>query len=134
MSRVANVKRETQKARSTLSNEPDVQEASAIGAAIAGPMKPHLPGGSTHYTTHDHIISVDGDQADIDAQFIVFNTVGELRPDDGWTAGASAAQGTITQIESGYSRSQLQPVDGTRKIVHHEILHALPMAFPGPRP
>jgi hypothetical protein len=52
----------------------EVNGASAIGAAIAGLMKPHPPRGWSHHTTHDHIINVDGDQADIDAQFIVFNT------------------------------------------------------------
>jgi ketosteroid isomerase-like protein len=109
----------------------ELNGASAIGAAVAGLMKPHPPRGWSHHTTHDHIINVDGDQADIDAQFIVFNTVGDLRPDDGWPAGASGAQGTITPIELGYYRPRLQRVDGTWKIVHHEIVHDLPMAFPG---
>ncbi|MDT5255618.1 MAG: hypothetical protein QOD10_698 [Mycobacterium sp.] len=109
----------------------ELNGALAIGAAVAGLMKPHPPRGWSHHTTHDHIINVDGDQADIDAHFIVFNTVGDLRPDDGWPAGASGAQGTITPIESGYYRPRLQRVDGTWKIVHHEVVHDHPMAFPG---
>jgi hypothetical protein len=65
------------------------------------------------------------------ARFIVFNTVGDLRPDDGWPAGASGAQGTITPIESGYYRPGLQRVDGTWKFVHYEIVLDQPMDFPG---
>jgi len=109
----------------------ELNGATAIGAAIAGLMKPHPSRGWSHHTTHDHIINVDGDQASIDAQFIVFNTVGDPRPADGWPADAAGAQGTVTPIESGYYRPRLRRVDGTWKIVHHEIVLDQPMAFPG---
>lgn len=105
--------------------------AQAIGAAVAGLMKPHPPRGWSHHTTHDHIIDVNGDQASLDAQFVVFNTVGDARPHDGWPAGAAGAQGTITPIESGYYRPRLRRVDTAWKIVHHEIVHDHPMALPG---
>ena len=109
----------------------ELNGAAAIGAAIAGLMEPHPPRGWSHHTTHDHIIEVDGDQASIDAQFVVFNTVGDPRPDGGWPAGASGAQGTITPIESGYYRPRLRRVGGAWRIVHHEIVLDQPMAFPG---
>jgi ketosteroid isomerase-like protein len=109
----------------------ELKGAQAIGAATAGMMKPHPPRGWSHHTTHDHIINVDGDQAKIDAQFVVFNTVGDPRPESGWPAGAAGAQGTITPIESGYYRPWLRRVDGTWKIAHHEIVLDQPMAFPG---
>jgi ketosteroid isomerase-like protein len=109
----------------------ELNGAPAIGAATAALMEPHPPRGWSHHTTHDHIVSVDGDQADIDAQFVVFNTVGDLRPDGGWPTGASGAQGTIVPIESGYYRPRLQRVDARWKIVHLDIVHDLPYAFPG---
>lgn len=105
--------------------------AEAIGGAIAGLMRPHPPRGWSHHTTHDHIIGVDGDEATIDAQFVVFNTVGDERPDNGWLAGASGAQGTVTAIESGYYRPTMRRVDGEWKIIHHQIVLDQPMAFPG---
>lgn len=33
-----------------------------------------------HHTTHDHIIDVNGDDATLDAQFVVFEVRGEERP------------------------------------------------------
>ncbi len=105
--------------------------AAAIGEATASMMAPHPPRGWSHHTTHDHIIEVDGDEATLDAQFVVFNTVGDERPADGWPAGASGAQGTITPIESGYYRPRMRRVDGSWRIVHHTIVLDQPMAFPG---
>lgn len=104
--------------------------AEAIGGAIAGMMAPHPPRGWSHHTTHDHIIEVDGDDATVDAQFVVFNTVGDERPAEGWPAGASGAQGTITPIESGYYRPRMRRIDGRWQIVHHTIVLDQPMAFP----
>jgi hypothetical protein len=94
-------------------------------------MTAHPPLGWSHHTTHDHIIDIYGDEATIDAQFVVFSTVGRARPDDGWPPNASGAQGTITPIESGYYQPRLTRVDGAWKIAHHTIILDLPMAFPG---
>ena len=105
--------------------------AEAIGNAVAGMMEAHPPLGWSHHTTHDHIIEVLGDDATLDAQFVVFNTVGLARPDGGWPQGASGAQGTITPIESGYYRPRLRRIDGVWKIVRHHIILDQPMAFPG---
>ena len=104
--------------------------AEAIGNAVAGMMKPHPPLGWSHHTTHDHIIEIDGDEATLDAQFVVFTTVGRARPADGWPDGAVGAQGTITPIESGYYRPRLRRTGGAWKIVHHTIVMDQPMAFP----
>ncbi len=105
--------------------------ATAIGGAIAGLMRPHPPLGWSHHTTSDHLIEVDGDTATLDAQFVVFNTVGRQRPADGWPEGATGAQGTITPIESGYYRPTMRRVDGRWQITHHEVILDQPMAFPG---
>jgi ketosteroid isomerase-like protein len=105
--------------------------AEAIGQAVAGMMKPHPERGWSHHTTHDHVIKVDGDDATLDAQFVVFNVVGAERPAAGWPDGASGAQGTITPIESGYYQPRLRRVDGTWKITSHRIVLDLPVAFPG---
>ncbi|MFF3749325.1 nuclear transport factor 2 family protein [Streptomyces sp. NPDC002018] len=105
--------------------------AEAIGGAVVGMMAPHPPRGWSHHTTHDHLIEIDGDHATLDAQFVVFNTVGKERPDGGWPDGASGAQGTITPIESGYYRPRLRRTDGEWKIYLHRIVLDQPMAFPG---
>ncbi|MFJ2650110.1 nuclear transport factor 2 family protein [Streptomyces sp. NPDC087420] len=105
--------------------------AEAIGGAIAGLMTPHPPRGWSHHTTHDHLIEVDRDSATIDAQFVVYNTVGDERPEGGWPPGAVGAQGTITPIESGYYRPTLRRTDGVWKISHHRVILDQPMAFPG---
>lgn len=108
-----------------------LQGAEAIGHAVAGLMAPHPPRGWSHHTTFDHIIEVDGDQATVDAQFIVYNTIGAERPERGWPEGTFGAQGTITPIEAGYYRPRLRRLDGEWKITHHEILHDIPYALPG---
>jgi hypothetical protein len=104
--------------------------AAAIGGAVTAMMAPHPPRGWSHHTTHDHLVEVDGDEATLDAQFVVFNTVGHERPADGWPAGASGAQGTITPIESGYYRPRMRRIAGRWQIVHHTVVLDQPMAFP----
>jgi hypothetical protein len=101
----------------------------AIGAAVTTMMKPHPPRGWSHHTTHDAIIEVRGDTGTLDVHFVVFNVVGAAKPQGGWPAGASGAQGTITPIESGYYRPILKKLDGRWMMAHHRIYHTLPMAF-----
>ena len=103
--------------------------AEAIGAAIATLMKPHPPRGWSHHTTHDPIIDVKGDTAMLDVHFVVFNVVGAEKPEGGWPAGASGAQGTIIPIESGYYRPTLKKVDGRWMMAHHRVYHDIPYAF-----
>ncbi len=108
----------------------ELSGSETIGNAVRDMMAPHPERGWSHHTTFDHIVTIDGDEATIDAQFIVYNTVGLERPVGGWPAGASGAQGTITPIESGYYRPRLRRVNGVWRIARHMIVHDLPMAFP----
>jgi len=102
-----------------------------IAAAVSQMMKPHPSHGWSHHTTHDHIIEVNGDDATLDAHFVVFEVRGKERPTAGWPEGASGAQGIIHPIEAGYYRPILRRVDGVWKITTLRITHSLPMAFPG---
>lgn len=108
----------------------ELSGSETIGNAVRDMMAPHPERGWSHHTTFDHIVTIDGDEATIDAQFIVYNTVGLERPVGGWPAGASGAQGTITPIESGYYRPRLRRMNGVWRIARHVIVHDLPMAFP----
>jgi hypothetical protein len=74
-------------------------------------------------------INVKGDTGTLDAQFVVFNVLGEEKPEAGWPKGAFGAQGTITPIETGYYRPILKKVDGRWMMAHHRIYLDLPMAF-----
>jgi hypothetical protein len=109
-----------------------LEGAGAIGAAVAGMMKPHPPGGWSHHTTHDPLIDIDGDVATIDAQFIVYSTTGAAKPPAGWPKDAFGAQGRVEPIEAGYYRSHLVRTEGQWKIAVHRIYLDLPMAFPDP--
>src|ERR1700679_4228444 len=59
----------------------------AIAAAMSQMMKPHPARGWSHHTTHDHIVDVNGDEATLDAQFVVFEVRGKER------AAAGGAEG-----------------------------------------
>lgn len=109
-----------------------IEGSGAIGAAVAGMMKPHPTGGWSHHTTHDAIVEVEGDAATIDAQFIVYETIGNPKPSGGWPGDAFGAQGRVMPIEAGYYRSQLVRRDGRWRIAAHRIFLDLPMAFPEP--
>lgn len=107
-----------------------IEGAGAIGGAVAGLMKPHPAGGWSHHTTHDPIVDIAGDVAMIDAQFIVYDTIGAARPPMGWPATAFGAQGRVVPIEAGYYRSRLIREDRQWKLDVHRIYLDLPMAFP----
>jgi hypothetical protein len=100
-----------------------------IAAAMSTAMAPHPPLGWSHHTTYDHIVSVDGDEASIETQFITFNVVGCRKPDDGWPTGTFGAQGTIKPIESGYYRFAFHRTDGVWRISHLDIIHDIPYVF-----
>ena len=101
-----------------------------IANAISNLMKPHPERGWSHHTTHDHIISVNGNEASMDAQFIRFDSAGTARPENGWPAGTSGLVGTVTATESGYYRPSLQKINGEWKITTHRIYHDLPFVIP----
>jgi hypothetical protein len=103
--------------------------AEQIEAAMTRAMAPHPPRGWSHHTTCDHLVSIDGDEASIETQFITYNVVGAAKPEGGWPAGTFGAQGSITPIESGYYRFNLRRADGTWKIRHQEVIHDIPYAF-----
>ena len=103
----------------------------AIACAVSDMMRPHPPRGWSHHTTHDHIIEISGDEARMDAQFIVFSVVGKERPSNGWPEGATGAQGTVTPIESGYYHPTLRRIDGVWKFETLRIVLDMPLAFPG---
>ncbi|OAJ52636.1 nuclear transport factor 2 family protein [Paraburkholderia ginsengiterrae] len=104
----------------------------AIAAAVTHMMKPHPERGWSHHTTHDPIVTINGNRAEIDAQFIVYNVVGAERPAGGWPKGTSGAQGTVTPIESGYYLPRLIRVDGRWLIETHGIVLDLPIPMPAP--
>jgi ketosteroid isomerase-like protein len=98
--------------------------------AVENYMAPHPEGGSSHDTTSDHVIEVDGDRAHMNAQFVVFEVRATSRPAGGWPEDAFGAQGTVRPIESGYYDTDLRRVDGEWKIVHHRVLMDMPIAIP----
>ncbi len=100
-----------------------------IEDAMISAMAPHPPLGWSHHTTYDHRVSVDGDVASIETQFITFDVVGRRKPEGGWPAVTFGAQGTITPIESGYYSFDFRRADGAWRIRHMGIVHDIPYVF-----
>ena len=98
-----------------------------IAAAMSTAMAPHPPLGWSHHTTYDHLVSVDGDEASIETQFITFDVVGTRKPEGGWPAGTFGAQGTIKPIESGYYRFTFRRTDGVWRIRHLDVITRHPL-------
>ena len=105
--------------------------ASGVAYAMDNFMAPHPEGGSSHHVTADHIIEVDGDEAHMNAQFVVFEVRATARPADGWPEDAFGIQGTVRPIESGYYDTDLRRIDGEWKITRHRVLHDMPYVMPG---
>lgn len=101
-----------------------------IANAISHLMKAHPAKGWSHHTTHDPIISITGDKAEMDAQFIRFDSVGAEQPENGWPVGTIGLLGSVTPTESGYYRPTLQKINGEWKISTHRIYHDLTFAVP----
>ncbi|MEU0647730.1 nuclear transport factor 2 family protein [Streptomyces umbrinus] len=99
-----------------------------VAYAVDNFMAPHPEGGSSHHVTADHLIEVDGDEAHMNAHFVVFEVRALSRPAGGWPEDAFGAQGTIRPIESGYYDTDLHRIDGEWKIVRHRVLHDMPYA------
>ncbi|MFD6337367.1 nuclear transport factor 2 family protein [Streptomyces sp. NPDC060131] len=100
-----------------------------IATAMSTAMAPHPPLGWSHHTTYDHLVSVDGDEASIDTQFITFDVTAISEPEGGWPAGTFGAQGAIKPIESGYYRFAFRRTDDVWHIRHLDVLHDLPYVF-----
>jgi hypothetical protein len=82
--------------------------------------------GNSHHASMDHIVSINGDRAALDAQFVLFRSVAIARPETGWPAGTSGNQGTIKPDNAGYYRLKLVRVDGEWLITEMIIDHDLP--------
>jgi hypothetical protein len=104
--------------------------SATIATAVTTAMAPHAPRNRSHHTTVNPLVSVAGDTARFDAQFIVYNARGAARPASGWPADAVGAQGVITPIECGYLQADLRFHDREWRISHLRIEHDLPYAFP----
>ena len=103
--------------------------AAQIEASMTTAMAPHPPLGWSHHTTYDHLVSINGDEADIETQFITYDVVGKKKPDGGWPAGTFGAQGTIKPIESGYYHYFFRRTDGVWRISRMDITHDIPYVF-----
>jgi hypothetical protein len=79
--------------------------------------------------TYDHLVSVDGDEASIDTQFITFAVAATRKPEGGWPVGTFGAQGTIKPIESGYYPVAFRRTDGAWRIRHLDVIHDIPYVF-----
>lgn len=101
-----------------------------IANAISNLMKPHPEKGWSHHATFDPIIAVKGNDAEMDAQFIRFDSVGASRPEKGWPSGTIGLMGSVTPTESGYYKPSLKKINGVWKITTHRIYHDLTFAFP----
>jgi predicted dinucleotide-binding enzyme len=100
-----------------------------IAAAMSTDMAPHPSLGWSHHTTYDHLVSVDGDDASIDTQFITFDIAATRKPEGGWPAGTFGAQGAIKPIESGYYRFIFRRTDGVWRVRHLDVIHDIPYVF-----
>ncbi|MGI5135390.1 nuclear transport factor 2 family protein [Streptomyces sp. CA-106110] len=83
-----------------------------------------------HHMTTDHVIEVDGDQATMNAQFVVMSTVADAEPEGGWPKGLLGVQGSITPIMIGLYDSDLRSIDGVWKLTRLDVLHSLPHSLP----
>jgi hypothetical protein len=92
-------------------------------------MAPHPPLGWSHHTTYDHLVTVDGDEASIETQFITFDVAGTRKPEGGWPPGTFGAQGAIKPIESGYYRFAFRRTAGEWRIRHQDVIHDIPYVF-----
>ena len=106
----------------------EIHGAEAIGRAVDRTTTPHVSRGWSHHTTHDWIVDVREDAARIDAQFVVFESLGDAEPDSGWPQDATGAQGVVRPTDAGYFCASLCRSGGAWKIRTMRIVHDLPFA------
>jgi hypothetical protein len=80
-----------------------------------------------HHVTTDHVIEVVGAEATMNAQFVVWSAVAELKPPDGWRPGPPGVRGSITPIMIGFYDSALRKSDGVWKFTRLDVMHSLPV-------
>lgn len=101
----------------------------AIGHAVRQMMVPHDDRAWSQNVVNAPIIEINGDDAVLDAQFMVFSILAARVPDGGWPTGTFGAQGRIVPIEAGRYRLTLQRTADGWVIAAMRIEHRLPMAF-----
>ncbi|WP_162641695.1 nuclear transport factor 2 family protein [Streptosporangium sp. 'caverna'] len=80
-----------------------------------------------HHVTTDHIIEVDGGEATMNAQFVVWSAVAEPEPPDGRWPGPPGVRGGIAPIMIGFYDSALRRSDGAWKFTRLDVMHSLPV-------
>ncbi|MFD9669921.1 nuclear transport factor 2 family protein [Rhodococcus sp. NPDC059968] len=88
------------------------------------------PGRGMHYLTTDHIVDITGDEATLQAQFVVVGSNANPRPENGWPAGADLMQGKLAPIMIGHYESRLRKIGDSWLFTRHQVKHSLPMALP----
>ena len=63
----------------TLAGQAQIE--AAMSTPPRGAMAPHPPLGWSHHTTYDHLVSVDGDEASIETQFITLELLEDAATD-----------------------------------------------------
>lgn len=101
----------------------------AVADAVRQMMVPHATRAWSQNVISAPIITIDGDEAAIDAQFMVFSISAAAVPDGGWPAGTFGAQGRIVPIEAGYYRTVMRRTADDWAISAMRIEHRLPIAF-----
>ncbi|MGW3160796.1 nuclear transport factor 2 family protein [Streptomyces sp. NPDC001089] len=79
-----------------------------------------------HHLTTDHMIEVDGDEAIMNAQFMVVPAVAAAEPEGGWPQGLRGVQGSATPTMIGIYDAHLSRIDGAWKLTRFDVLHSLP--------
>jgi hypothetical protein len=106
----------------------DVVGQDALHAMLTNSAMP--PGRGMHYLTTDHIVDIAGDEARMQAQFVVLASTANPRPENGWAPGAELMQGKLTLTMIGNYDSQLRRIGGSWVFTRHQVKHSLPMALP----
>ncbi|MGI5135405.1 nuclear transport factor 2 family protein [Streptomyces sp. CA-106110] len=83
-----------------------------------------------HHLTTDHVIEVAGDQATMNAQWIVMSTVAEPEPEGGWSKGHAGVHGSVAPTMIGFYDAILRRIDGVWKLTRFDVLHSLPLVIP----
>ncbi|GII52685.1 hypothetical protein Pth03_10740 [Planotetraspora thailandica] len=102
----------------------------AIDNAVTHLQAPLPVLGSEHHVTSDPVVSVKGDTAHLNVQFITYAVQGTQEPDGGWPSGTAGVQGTIKPYEAGYYDASLHRDHDEWQITSLRILHDLPMVIP----